>query len=212
MKVVALFLILAFAGGTAIAFLKIPIPVGELEILGADFDTSSLEERMRVQSFITGKLPDIEELKTYDGGVKEVVLERFFPFDFLVRWSRQNVFLTFSWEGKPWEILESGEIVENPRATPTTQGFFFSWPLSPEVKKEIATFFSRIPVRLIKAIGAFKMESMDKVILQLSDGLNCFFSLKSYEKHIPYLELYINQAQKDGKKELHFEYSEVYAK
>ncbi|MCR4428982.1 MAG: hypothetical protein NUV68_06585 [Caldiserica bacterium] len=212
MKIVALFLILFLALGTAWVFLKVSIPVGGVEVLGADFDTVPLKNTMIGQSFITGKLPDLMSLKNFDRGVKDVILERFFPFDLLIRWSRYKVLLVFSWEGKSWELFESGEFAENQRVSPTITGFFFSWPLLPEVTRGITTFFSRIPDRLIKTIEAFKVESAERVVLQLNDGLDCFFSLNNYERHIPYLELYISRAQKDGKKELHFEYSEVYAK
>ncbi|MDI6869578.1 MAG: hypothetical protein QMD88_08420 [Coprothermobacterota bacterium] len=212
MKALSFFLILSLFLGTALTYLQFPVPVGKVNIEGADFDTSLLKAGLGAQSFILARLPDFATLKSLDGGLKDVVLERYFPFDLQVRWVRYNVLLILSLKEKTWELLDNGDFVENPRVMPTATCSVYIWPLPQEIRGELATLMARIPDRLRKTIRALEVDSSEKVVLQLDDGLKCFFSLSNYEKHMAYLEVYINRARKDGKKELHFEYSEVYAK
>jgi cell division septal protein FtsQ len=171
-----------------------------------------LEKSLSSQSFVLARLPDLSTLKSFDGGLKEVVLERYFPFDLQVQWKRYSTLFVLSLEGKTWEFMENGEFVENPRLMPTVTGSVYVWPLPDAVKSGLATMITRIPDKLKKTINMLNVESSEIIVLQLEDGLKCYLSLANYERHLPYMEIYVNKARKDGKKELHFEYSEVYAK
>ncbi|MGB9552945.1 MAG: hypothetical protein ACPL7L_01005 [bacterium] len=171
-----------------------------------------MKENLGSQSFILAKLPDLSVLKSLDAGLKGAVIERFFPFDLQVQWKRYNTLLTLSLRGKTWEFMDNGEFVENPQLIPTATCSVYIWPLPIEVRDEIATMMAQIPDKLKETIKNLNVESSEIIVLQLEDGIKCFFSLTNFERHLPYIEVYVNKARKDGKKELHFEYSEVYAK
>lgn len=212
MKFLSFFLLFSLCLSTALTYLYFPFPVGKVEFRGSVFDLSSLKESLSSQSFILAKLPDLSALKSLDAGLKEAAIERFFPFDLQVQWKRYNTLLTLSLRGKTWEFMDNGEFVENPQLIPTATCSVYIWPLPIEVRDEMSAMMAKIPDKLKKTIKNLNVESSEIIVLQLEDGIKCFFSLTNFERHLPYIEVYVNKARKDGKKELHFEYSEVYAK
>jgi len=212
MKPFCFFLILLFFIGTPLLYLFFPIPVEKVTFEGTVFPTNSLKDDLCHQSFVLARLPQLPSLKEIDPGLKRAELERFFPFELRVRWIRYEVLLACSYRGKAMELLDNGDFVENPYSRPTVTASTAIFPWPQEIKKALATLFMRIPDKLLKSVVALEVESSGRIVLQLNDGLKCYFSPSNLERHLPYVELYVNTARKDGKKELHFEFSEVYAK
>lgn len=208
MKVLFSFLIMALLLSTIALYYFYPFPIEKVE---AEPSFDNLKDQLIGQSFLRADLPPKEKLLEIAPDLKKATIERFYPFQIKIKLERQKVIQLLSIGEEKWELLESGRMVRTSTTSSAVVGKFFTFPLPEGVSSALAMFLSKFPANLRGEITIIEVASPEEIVLQLNE-MRCFFLLSNYERHLPYLQVYINAARKDGKQELHFEYSEVFAK
>lgn len=166
------------------------------------------------ESFLLARLPSNEAMREIDPFYKEGLLERYYPFELRVQLKDYRALLSLKEDGQCWLLLESGELVEGPESSPVIPVEFFSSPLPQLLSRNLADLLVSLPHILYPEFISLRVESDGRLIVKLVDGLSLYFLLEenSYKRHLPYLQLYLEKARQEMKKELHFEFSDVFAK
>lgn len=191
----------------------VPFPA-ELVLGGEPVPSPTLAEAIPKGSFLLMTVPALAQWQALEPRIKEVRYSRYYPFTIQALFSWQQSQLSFRLDGVSWEWLESGQMIESPDLKPTVTASFTPTPLPKEVSLEAINLLNQVPGDLRTQIIALQIAQNRQFIVKLNDGLQLFFRLEkeNYERHLPFLQTYIEKARKDGKRELHFEFADVFAK
>ncbi len=200
--------------GTTLLYLFVPFPIDR--VTWAQEGKGELESKIQVlkDSFLRAHLPSNETIREIDPLYKEGSLERYYPFELRIILVDYRALLSLEEDGRCWVLLESGELVGGPESPPFIPAEFFSSPLPQQLNYSLADLLLSFPPLLYTEVSSLRVESDDRLVVKLVDGLSLYFLLEenSYKRHLPYIQLYIEKARQDAKKELHFEFSDVFAR
>lgn len=191
----------------------LPFPA-ELVLAGEPAPSPALAKAIPNGSFLHMAVPTVTQWQVLEPRVKEVRYSQYYPFTIQAFFSWQNSLISFRLDGDSWEWLESGQMIKSPDVEPTVTASFYATALPMELSLQAIDLLQQVPADLWTQIIALQIAQNQQFIVELSDGLELFFRLEkeNYERHLPFLQIYIEKARKDGKKELHFEFEDVFAK
>ncbi len=191
----------------------LPFPA-ELVLAGEPAPSPALAKAIPNGSFLHMAVPTMTQWQALEPRIKEVRFSQYYPFTIQAFFSWQNSLMSFRLDGDSWEWLESGQMIRSPDVQPTVTASFYTTALPMELSLQAIDLLQQVPADLRKQIIALQIAQNQQFIVKLSDGLELYFRLEreNYERHLPFLPIYIEKARKDGKKELHFEFADVYAK
>lgn len=191
----------------------LPFPA-ELVLAGEPAPSPALAEAIPNGSFLHMAIPTMTQWQALEPRIKEVRFSQYYPFTIQAFFSWQNSLMSFRLDEDSWEWLESGQMIRSPDVQPTVTASFYATALPTELSLQAIDLLQQVPADLRKQIIALQIAQNQQFIVKLSDGLELYFRLEreNYERHLPFLPIYIEKARKDGKRELHFEFADVYAK
>lgn len=191
----------------------LPFPA-ELVLAGEPAPSPALAKAITNGSFLQMAIPTMTQWQALEPRIKEVRFSQYYPFTIQAFFSWQNSLMSFRLDGDSWEWLESGQMIRSPDVQPTVTASFYATALPTELSLQAIDLLQQVPADLRKQIIALQIAQNQQFIVKLSDGLELYFRLEreNYERHLPFLPIYIEKARKDGKRELHFEFADVYAK
>lgn len=191
----------------------LPFPA-ELVLAGEPAPSPALAKAIPNGSFLQMAIPTMTQWQALEPRIKEVRFSQYYPFTIQAFFSWQNSLMSFRLDEDSWEWLESGQMIRSPDVQPTVTASFYATALPTELSLQAIDLLQQVPADLRKQIIALQIAQNQQFIVKLSDGLELYFRLEreNYERHLPFLPIYIEKARKDGKRELHFEFADVYAK
>jgi hypothetical protein len=194
-------------------YIVLPFPA-ELVLAGEPAPSPTLAKEMPNCTFLHKVVPSLTQWRALEPRVKGVRYHQYYPFTVQAFFSWQNSLISFLLDGDSWEWLESGEMIKSPDVRPTVTASFYTTSLPTELSLEAIDLLQQVPTDLHTQIIALQIAQNRQFIVKLSDGLELFFRLEreNYQRHLPFLQIYVEKARKDGKRELHFEFADVFAK
>lgn len=213
MKVLCAILLLLLCLMVPWLYAILPFPA-ELILAGEPAPSPALAKPIANRSFLHVTVPTVTEWQALEPRVKGVRFSQYYPFTIQAFFSWQNSLVSFRLDGGSWEWLESGQMIRSPDLEPTVTASFYTTTLPRELSLQAIDLLQQVPADLRTQIIAMQIAQNRQFIVKLSDGLELFFRLEreNYERHLPFLQIYIEKARKDGKRELHFEFANVFAK
>lgn len=213
MKVLCAILLLLLCLMVPWLYAILPFPA-ELVLAGEPAPSPALAKPITNSSFLHVAVPTVTEWQALEPRVKGVRFSQYYPFTIQAFFSWQNSLISFRLDGGSWEWLESGQMIRSADLEPTVTASFYTTTLPMELSLQAINLLQQVPADLRTQIIAMQIAQNRQFIVKLSDGLELFFRLEreNYERHLPFLQIYIEKARKDGKRELHFEFADVFAK
>jgi hypothetical protein len=213
MKVFCTILLLLLCLMVPWLYAVLPIP-SELVLAGEPTPSTVLAKAIGNGSFLHLAAPTLTQWQALEPRIKEVRFSRYYPFTIRAIFSWQKSLISFRLDGDSWEWLESGQMIKSPDLESTVTASFYTTSLPMELSLQAIDLLQQVPADLRAQIIALQIAQNRQFIVKLSDGLELSFRLEreNYERHLPFLQIYIEKARKDGKRELHFEFADVFAK